>query len=321
MPPEAKRSRVFSVFYGDEVYLLERELRRARRWPNRNVVCLDGVDVTEVGIVEAMGDSSLDDGDGTMVVVDNAEQVKLSGCLAEYAAQRDVGDRSSVLVAICREAQLSKGWSSVAERGKAIPLLKLKPWETAKIKARVLAECESLGVGLDDAAFDVLFLLHAEQTANILNEIRKAVFLVDGSTVTKEAVLAVCGKRHDVAPWAVSEAAFAKEPKRALRALSLLVQDRGEEVLVPVVAALMRQLETLLVLRHLLDRRASPEAMGTALGIHPYRVQKDSPAVKKHSAVQLLSQMKKLCELEAMVKGAAIGKRTRVELVVLSLAA
>jgi DNA polymerase III delta subunit len=186
----------------------------------------------------------------------------------------------------------------------------------------VLGEAAALGLTLEEEAFDVLFLIHGEQTSNILNEVRKAAYVVEGgAAITQDVILTVCGRRHAAAPWSVSEAAFAKEPKRALRAIALLVQERGDEALVPIAAALMRQLETFVVLRQMLDQQASPDTMGAALGLHPYRVQKDLPAVKRHTLPQLLNQMKNLCDLEAHLKGPATAKRTRVELAVLSLAA
>lgn len=318
-----KQPRVFNVFYGDEDYLLDRERRRALKWPNRSVITLDGLEVNEVTVVEALGESVTDeDSDGTVVVLDNAEKVKVTTALIAYVTERDSRDRSSLLVAICRGAQLPKGWAEVAKQGRATAHLKLKPWERDKIKERVLGESKALGLRLEEGAFDVLYLLHGEQTGSILNEIRKAAYLVEkGAPITQDAILAVCGRRHAAAPWSVSEAAFSKDPKRALRAIALLVQERGDEVLVPIAAALMRQLETFLILRQMLDQQATPEAMGVALGLHPYRVQKDLPAVKKHTLPQLLIQMKNLCDLEVHLKGPATAKRTRVELAVLSLAA
>jgi DNA polymerase III delta subunit len=318
-----KQPRVFNVFYGDESYLLDREVRRALKWPNRSAILLDGSEASEVAIVEALGESVVDDDlDGTVIIVDNAEEVKVTGPLVAYANERDPKERSSLLVAVYRGAQLSKGWIDVARQGRATPYPKFKPWEKDKIKERVLGEVEALELKLEEEAFDVLFLLHGEQTRSILNEVRKAAYLVEkGAPISREVVLAVCGRRPVVAPWSVSEAAFAKDPKRALRAIASLVQERGDEALVPITAALMKQLETFLILRQMLDQQVSLEAMGAALGIHTFRVQKDLPAVKKHTLPHLLTQMKNLCDLEVHLKGPATAKRTRVELAVLSLAA
>lgn len=316
------KPRVFNVFYGEENYLLDRELRQALAWPGRDVVNLDGPETTEDAIVEALGDLPLDQERGTIVVVDNAEKVKVKAGLIAYANQRDGKDKSSLLVAICRSPQISKGWAEVAQKGRVTEHVKFKPWEKNKIKERLFKEVELLELTLEDAAFDILFRLHGEQTTCMINEVRKAAYLLEkGATVSRDVVLSICARRYAVAPWDVAEAAFAKDSKRAMRAVSMLFQDRGEEALVPIVASMMKQLEQLLILRSLLDQQQTPEAMGAALGIHPFRVQKDLPTVKKHTVPRLLEQMKKLCDLEAQIKGAATAKRTLVELAVLSLAA
>lgn len=318
-----KNPRVFNVFYGDESYFLDRELQRAQRWPDRYVISLDGEEATEDTVVEALGDVSMDERRGTVVLVDNAEKIKVASTLIAYANQRDLKDKSSLLVALCRSSRLPKGWAEVAKKGRAIEHAQLKPWQKDQLEARLSREVDALGLVLSKEAFELLFRVYgADQIGCMINEVRKASFLLSkGATLSRDLVLSLCSKRYAAAPWDVAEAAFAKDSKRALRTASMLFQDRGDEAVVPIVAALMRQLEQTLVLRSLLDRQQTPEMMGTALGLHPFRIQKDLPTVRKHTVPQLLAQMKKLCELEAQVKGAAPAKRTLVELAVLSLAA
>lgn len=317
----AKQARVVNVFFGEESYLLDRDLRRSLKWPQRHITSLDGESTSEDAIVSALEDLPTDER-GIVVVVDNAEQIKVKGDLLAHVATLDPKDASVVLVAICRCARLSKGWAELAEKGRAVEHPKLKSWERDKIKARAVKEAEASGLLLDDLAFDTLFTMYGEQTGLMANEIRKmALLLGKGGLITRDLVLSVCGRRIAVAPWDVSEAAFAKDPKRALRTASLLFQDKGDEVLVPIVASLMKQLEQVLIMRSMLDQKRTQESIAAALGIHPYRVEKELPVVRKHTVSGLLEQMKKLCELEIQVKGAAPAKRTLVELAVLSLAA
>lgn len=321
----SKQSRifhVFNVFYGEETYLLDRELTRALRWRDRFVTCLDGESVTEDGIVSALGDLPISDDGGIVVVVDNADKVKVNGALEAYFAERAPQDQSALLVAICRSARLAKGWADVGKLGRVVEHLRFKPWEKEKIRERIVKEASLLGLILADVAFDVLFKVHGERTDCMVNEMRKASFLVEkGGQISKDLVLSLCAKRVAVAPWDVSEAAFAKDPKRAMQAVSMLFQDRGDEALVPIVASMMKQLEQTLLMRSLLDRQQRPEAIASALGLHPYRVQRELVSVQKHTAAQLLNHMKNLCDLEVQIKGAAPSKRTLVELAVLSLAA
>jgi DNA polymerase-3 subunit delta len=319
----SKPARILNVFYGEERYLLDRELTRALRWPDRFVTYLDGETATEDRIVSVLDDRPVMDESGVVVVIENAEQVKVNAALANYVDQMgDNHDGSVIVVAICRTGRLSKGWLQLGKKGRLVEHPRFKPWEREKLKERMAKEAALLGLTLADGAFDVLFKVHGEQADCMVNEIRKAAFLVSkGEDVTAELVLSLCARRVAVAPWDVAEAAFAKDSRRAMQAVSSLYQDKGDDVLVPIVASLIKQLEQTVVMRSLLDRKQSAESIAAALGLHPYRVQKELAVVQKHTTAQLINHMNILCELEAQVKGAAPSKRTLVELAVLSLAA
>lgn len=317
----SKQLRIVNIFFGDERYLLDRELTRAQRWPDRFVTRLNGEEASEDAIVSALGDMPGFDERGLVVVVENAEGVKLSGSLAAYVQER-AGDRAALLVAICRTARLAKGWVQLGALGRVVEHARFKPWEKEKIRGRLEKEAELLGLKLAEAAFDVLYKVYGEQTDSMVNELKKASFLLSkGQQVSKDLVLALCAKRVAVAPWDVSEAALAKDARRALQSIAVLYQDKGDEVLVPIVASLMKQVEQAVVMRSLVDRQQGQEAIAAALGLHPYRVQRELVHVQKHTTGQLINQMKNLCELEVQVKGAASSKRTLVELAVLSVAA
>lgn len=317
----ARASRIVNLFHGEERYLLDREVARALRWPDRFVTFLDGDKSSEDAIVSALEDRPAFEERGVVVVVDNAESVKLGGALSEYVDATEA-DGSIVLVAVYRGARLSKGWVQLAEKARVVEHPRFKPWERDKIKGRIVKEVAQLGLTLADAAFDVLFKVHGEQTDCMVNEVRKAAYLLaKGEEITADLVLSLCARRVAIAPWDVSEAAFGKEPRRALQAVSMLYQDQGDDCLVPIVASMIKQMEQAVVMRSLLERKQTAEAIATALGLHPYRVQRELPVVQKHGMSQLIEQMNNLCELEAQVKGAASSKRTLVELAVLSVAA
>lgn len=316
-----RASRIVNIFYGEERYLLDREVTRALRWPDRFVTFLDGQECSEDAVVSALEDRPAFDDRGVVVVLDNAESVKIAGALADYVEATEA-DGTVALVAVCRSARLSKGWTQLSAKARVTEHPRYKPWEREKIKARIAKETSQLGLTLADAAFDVLFKVHGEHTDCMVNEVRKAAYLVaKGEEVTAELVLSLCARRVAVAPWDVSEAAFGKDARRALQAISMLYQDTGDECLVPIVASLIKQMEQAVVMRSLLERKQSAEAIAAALGLHPYRVQRELPVAQKRTLGQLIDQMKNLCELETQVKGAASSKRTLVELAVLSLAA
>lgn len=321
MPSANANTRVFTVFYGEESYLLDRELTRALKWPGRMVIRLDGVTTSEDDVISAMEETTLD-GTRVVVAVDNAEKVKVGKDFAAYLERRSGKDKGSSLVAVCRSAALPKAWEKLADKGRVVEHPKFKAWEEDKLKARLQKDAAALGLALDDDALGLMLKIYKDDSCLMANEVRKLSFLVErGGKITADMVRATCPQRSMVFPWDVADEAVRRRPRSALSYVALLFLENGDEAAVPIVAALMKQVERLLMLCSMVEQKKSPEAMGGVLGLHPYVVKKTLPVANGYTVSRLRDQMKKLCELEMQIKGPAPSKRTLVELAVLSLAA
>jgi DNA polymerase III delta subunit len=317
----AANTRALTIFYGEEDYLLDRELVRALKWPGRLVISIDGASSSEDDVISALEEMTLD-GSKIVVALDNAEKVKIGKGLPAYLEGRSGKDKSSSLVAICRAAALPKGWESVREKGRVTEHAKFKAWEEDKFKARLRKEASNFGLTMDDAACTLLLKLYKTDSCLMANEVRKLTFLVErGDIITADLVRRVCPQRFTVFPWDVAEEAVHRRPRHALSYVALLFEDKGDEVAVPIVAGMMKQVERLLVMRSMSDQKQSDEAIGAVLRIHPYVVKKTLPLVAAYTTARLRDQMERLCELEVQIKGPARSKRTLLELAVLSLAA
>lgn len=320
----SKKFVAINVFYGDESYLLDRAKEKALAWPDREVTALEGKDTTEGDIVSAMDEFSYDSSE-RVVLVDNAEKVKLTKYFTKYLNDRypegQPQDPSTSLVAIVR-GPLPKTWSNPAAKGRAFVYSKFKPWEEAKIQKRVNDEAQLLGLTVDPAAFSMLYKVYREDTGRIVNELNKMAFIVGtDKVVTKELVQKVCSKQIPVMPWDISDAAGKKSKRKALTLAGLMFKYEGDNAAVPIVAALMRHVEKLIVARFLLDKGQTPKEIAGAINMAPFVYEKNFAAVvRKHSTDGLRLQMKKLCELETRVKSQAPSKRTLVDLAILSLA-
>lgn len=312
---------IFNVFFGEEDYLLDRELQRARLWPDRQVTSLDGK-TTESQLLDALRQFTLDD-TGIVVVLDDAQKVKLGAAFTAYIEQLDSRDTSTVLVAVYRKPSLSKEWEALRSKGRLIEHRKFKPWEVELLEERLRKEADMLGMVLKPGAFKLLQQVYHGNVSGMINELKKISYLVaKGGDITETQVKLVCRRQLTIQPWEVAELASKKELKKALLNTGLLFQAEGDGVAVPIVASLMNQTEKLLAARSMLDKGKSLEAIGAVLNMQKYRLEKVFlPIVKKHTTAQLLNQMKMLCELETQVKGAAQSKRTLVELAVHQLAA
>ena len=317
----SKQKPQFFVFYGGEDYLLDRELRKALSWQDKLVLTLDGEDTSEDKVISSLEQISLETS-GVVVVLDNAEKVSLGPSFKDHLEGRRPSD-TSVLVAIVRKDKLPKCWEEIAQKGRSVSHPKYKVWQTRENKARLAKEAGLFGLVVKDDAASLFFKLHKDDFRSIANDLQKLSFILKkGSNVERKHVLLVCPRQIPVLPWDVADAAFSRATlKRALQYTSLLFDNEGDGVAIPIVASLMRQTERLLIARSMVDQNKSQEAIGTALDLKPFVVQSMLPLVRRHKASVLRDQMKKLCELELKVKGTAQSKRTLVELAVLSLAA
>lgn len=310
----------FITFYGNEEYLLDREVQRRKRWKDRDVTVLDGRRCTENELLAATGQLTLD-GSDTAVVLDYANRVKVGTAFEEYVQLKDLKDTSSILVAILRTDKIPKSWESFASKGKVVKHRKYKSWETAWINKRVQREAGALNLKLDEKASQLLLKVYGDDFRSLVNELQKVTFIVPKDrVVTIDLVRTLCRTQLALQPWDVSEKAAQKSLKLALKYTALLFKYEGDAVAVRILSALMKETEKLLVVRDMLDKGSDFSVIATALSMQEYVVKKSIPVARKHETSKLITQMAMLCQLETQVKGSALSKRTLVELAVHNLA-
>lgn len=316
-----KRQGPFVVAYGEEEFLLDRVIlvERARR--DRHVLHLDGDGLQDHEVVSFCEQGTFD-GRPRIVVVDNANKIKGDKALTAYVEAKPTTDDQVILVAVIRADKLAKVWQQAAAKGRIDHYKKLKPWETPALRDRITSEATRLMLRLDEDALEALVIFFGDNLRRVHNELQKLSYIAVNGRVTKKDVLLVAAPDAHVDPFDVGKVATNKEPKKALRMVSTLFKSLGDAAAIPITAGLLSQVERLIVTRQMLDKGVETKTIAEALGIPPYPVQKDIiPRAQKHTVPVLLDQMKKLCRLDAQIKGAARSKRTLVELAILSIAA
>lgn len=311
----------FVVAYGEEDYLLDRVLNLGKSWKDRFVVLLDGCGLSDYALVSAC-EQECWDGRERVIVVDNAEQIKGEKALTAYIENKAADDLRVVLVAVLRTNKLPKVWQMAAAKGRQDHFEGLKPWQTDEMKKRIFDEAQRMKLGLDDDVPETFLTLFGDNLRRTANELQKLSYIAVNGRVTKQDVVAVVHPDVPVDPFEVAQAALNKEPRKALRLVSTLFKNLGDEAAYRITAGLLGQVEKLIMTRQMLDSGVDAKTIAEALGIPPFPVQKEIiPRARKHTVSALLCQMKNLCKLDALVKGAARSKRTLVELAVLSVAA
>jgi len=312
----------FIVSFGAETYFLDRDLVRARSWKDRSIVQVDGDEVTDIELVsicETRGFDGLD----RVVILDEAQKVKGDKALKTYIADKALTDASTVLVVIVRSEKLPDIWAQAAKKGRLFEHKKLKTWENNnEVVKWVATEAMRLELGLEKGVPEVLFQYVGADLYKLQSELQKLQLLVGrGNKATLEHLRKVIAPSPSAEPWQVAEAAAERDSKKALNLLSLVYRTMGEEAHVPISFSLIKQIEKLLVARHLLEKKATDEEIAVAIGMNPWRCKTYFlPNVRKHTLGGLISVLGGLRKLDVDVKSSARSRRTRVELAVLAIA-
>jgi len=311
----------FIVSFGAEGFFLDRDLERARSWKDRSVLRLAGEETTEDELV-SICETLPFDGRGQVVILDDAQKVKADKVLKAYVADKAVTDDSTVLVVIIRSEKLPDIWAQAAKKGKLFEHKKFKTWDNNnEVVKWAISEAMRLELGLDKGVPELLFQLTGGDLYRISSELRKLQILVGkGNKATIAHLKLVLSPSPIAEPYQVAEAAAERDQKKAMNLLSIVYRTMGDEAHVPLSYSLIKQVEKLVVARHLLDKNASDEDIAVAVGMHPWRCKNYFlPNVRKHTFGGLVACMRDLRKLDSDVKGPARSKRTRVELAVLSL--
>lgn len=315
------------VYYGAEGYLLDRALRTVRKWPGRVVRAVDLEDGgTDQAIVDQLRMGG-EDASPRTVIVDEAQEFKegKAKVLRQYVDDLLPSDTQTVLVAFVRESKLPAVWAHVASKGKSVEYQKLKTFgKTNEVIKFIREHAVEMGLSLDVGVDEDLFKLTAGDLYRIHNELRKVQILAsvkNTAKVTRQMLMFVVAPAAKVEPWEVADAAFAKNKTLAMSGLSVLFRTSGDDGIVPLVYALMKQIQKFLVARHMVDSGTTPDLIAQAIDMHPYRCKEFFlPMVRKHDPKILAQHMGLLCKLDRDVKGSSRSKRTLVELAVLSIA-
>lgn len=309
----------FFVSFGAEPYLLDQDRRKAQRLAGREVVELVGTGLTDSQVVAACESVSVEDRE-RVVILDHAEDMKGTDALAAYIEAKDPHDKRVVLWALVRSEKLPEIWAKAGRMGRVLEHRKLKTWDTNnEVVKWITAEATRRGLTLAEGVADRLFLLVGSDLYRLANELGKLGLL--SRKVTLEHLALAVPPTLPTEPFQVAEAAIGRDAGKAMNLLSLVYRTMGDDAHVPITAALMKQVEKMVVARQMIDQRAPDEDIALALGMNPWRCRTHFlPVVKRHTLGGLIAHMGRLARLDADVKGSAPSKRTRVELTVLAIA-
>jgi DNA polymerase III delta subunit len=314
------------VSFGEEPFLLDRDLNSFRDQKNYSVTRLDGASVKEASIVSACETYEIDYDDPTniqprVVVLDNGHKIKPDKYLKSYLEGRDGNDVSSVLAVVIRAAAVPAFWTKLGSKVTLIEHKKFKTWDDRnEVVGWVVEESKRIRLDLSVQLAKAMFQADGDDLYRLSSELGKLKLLVGKAPVTVEHLRLVMTPSSSVESWDVAEAAFMRSPKKALYLLSELYKYASEEPSLMILGALTKGVERLFVARSMMDKGAAPDEAAAGLGMHPYRFKKSLlPQVEKQTVTRLVKAMQNLCKLDVDLKRTS-HRRTLIELAVLDLA-
>lgn len=320
MPANESTFRPFVVSFGDEDYFLDRDLEKAKL-AKRRILRLDAKDgLTDVQLVDHCETYSEDP---RTIIVDNAQKVKGDKALKAFIEARDITDTSLVLVAIVRSMKLPEAWSLAISKGKSYERKSPKPWEAEDTFLKfITTEATRQRIVIKGDVAAMLYTYVGPDYYRLANEIKKlAIFVGQPGTVSKEHVSRLTTRTPQATPAQIADAVIGKDWKRALNLLSILYMNSGEELLIPVVHAVMRKVEETTIVRSLQDKGVNESEIAVLLNHKEWKYKNlIAPIARKHDLKSLVRHMGRLSKLDADVKGPSRSKRTLVEMAVLSIA-
>lgn len=320
MAPTASTFKPYVVSFGDEDFFLDRDIEKAQQ-VKRRILKLDAADgLTDQQLVDhCEGYSEVP----RTIIVDNAQKVKGDKVLKAFIENHEPTDPYLVIVAIIRSTKLPEVWSlAISKAGKSYERKKPKPWEADEYLKFITNEATLNRIVIPGDVASVLLQYVGQDYYRLSNEIQKLAVLVgQAATVKKEHIARVTTPTPQATPHQVAEAVLAKNGKQAMTLFSHLYTNSGDDSLIPVVHALMREVEKTTIVRSLQDKGVSESEIAVLLGHKEWKYKNlVAPIARKHDLRSLVRHMGRLARLDADVKGPSRSKRTLVEMAVLSIA-
>jgi DNA polymerase III delta subunit len=314
------------VSFGEEDFFLDRDIKMFSGASGFAVTKLEGSEVGSSKVMSALVSSQinfddLDNSPTNLVIVDNANKLKVEKGLKGYLDDLDPKDLSAILVVVFRSASVSGVWSKLGPKAIVREYKKFKTWENNNEVVKWLQEeAIRLGLKLDQRVAADMFQVAGDDLYRQSSELQKLRLLVGRGEVTREHLSLVMTPSSTVASWDVADSVFNRNWKKALHQVSTIFKYATEDPSLMILGALIKGVERLFVARSMLDKGTTHDEVAGRLGMHPYRFKLSVlPQAEKQTTTRLVSNMQMLSRLDVDLKRTS-HRRTLIELAVYDLA-
>jgi DNA polymerase-3 subunit delta len=193
-----------------------------------------------------------------------------------------------------------------------------KPLGQRAVAPWIERRAQAAGLRLRQGAVNLLAEFVGPDLWTLAGELDKLAVYANGETVTEDEVRALVAAVRETSVFPLVDAIVEGRPAAAVRLLrQMLRQDAGPQY---VLAMVQRQLRHLAVARDMLDAGAGGRAIGAALRLPDFALDRLLDQAPRYSAARLRYAFRRLLEADLQIKRGVYGAELALELLVQDLA-
>jgi len=214
----------------------------------------------------------------------------------------------------CPADQRTKFFKALQKHAKCQEFGSLQP---AMLKKWVAEEFGKSGAKINPEALDLLISFVRNDLWRMSNEIKKLANYKIGSVIKKEDVELLVKPNIESDIFKTIDAIALKNKKQALGLLHKHL-DNGEFPLY-LLSMITYQFRNLLIIKDLIEKRISYQAIAKKSGLHPFVVQKTYYACNQFSFEQLKKIYQKIFQIDLDIKTGKIESETALDLLLVEI--
>ncbi len=331
------------LFYGEEDYLMDEEIKKLTGTNALNVEFLDGVREPMDVIINSIASVPLLLGDKVVVITDpwflkaqrargarSEEEEKEEG--EEGDGRRELRDEIDQLIPVLET--LSGGVKVIfvvhgkADRRKKLykvieklgEVREFKPfaeWEQEKLEAWIMKRVNASGKKIGGGAAETLMEISGRGLRALSSEIDKLVTYVGERSSIEEADVRELASSGEMSAFSLSGAVRDRDVHASLEALTRLLKDNEEPV--SLIGLLASQFRMLLQVKSLKEQGLSDPQIASRLGANIYFVKRSSEKTHHYTLSELERNLKLLHAADLRIKTGAGSPPSILEMAVIEI--
>ncbi len=312
------------LLFGDERYLLKQYLDKIINTlvPNKSdadteLTVFDGDKISVINIIDACEMISFTGGKRVVIV-------KYSNLLYKAKAEQSdmltkfINDSVDDFTLIFIESDVdkrSKVYKAIAKKGFAEEFTNLKNDDLAKFIVMKARECGS-DISNEDAKY--LSINIYNDLDNVVSEVEKLCSYKINDKITRADIDLLCSKNLEVRVFELVDKIGQKDAKEAINIFNNMLLVKESPLM--VLTMIGRTFKTLLLIKTMIDSRATQDEIIAKTKLHPYVVKKNIAITRNFKKLELYQGVFEVLEADEKIKTGKLKDTVAVENIIFKYA-